>query len=288
VLVFATGVSDLQRADLIRSWPTERATIKWIEAEPAAYRALPLWGHMSVATYFRLGLIDHLRPQTTKVLWLDGDLLVLADLARLWDLDLGECYLGAAQDGLVPFVASRFGVSGYRQLGLAADCKYFNAGVMLVNVELWRRDDIPGQAIAYLKRRGGSVYFWDQEALNAVAAGRWKEIDRRWNHNCGLPVSRQRAALGVPRDDDTSGQGPWILHFAGTMKPWLHPGTGWEQQLYVRYVDMTAWAGHRPSASLRARLMTSYARSRARWVTYPIEQLGTRLRRRISKRTFRG
>ena len=55
--------------------------------------------------------------------------------------------------------------------------------------------------------------FWDQEALNAVLAGKWGALDPRWNR-----IANPRGALPGEGQD-----GAWIYHFAGNVKPWAYP-----------------------------------------------------------------
>ena len=94
---------------------------------------------MTSTTYHRL-LLPRLVPrEVTRAIWLDCDLLVTTDLVRLWETDLGGCHLLAVRDPVVPLVSSRYGIRRWRELGIAPDAPYFNAGVMLLDVDRWRR-----------------------------------------------------------------------------------------------------------------------------------------------------
>ena len=70
---------------------------------------LPTWGRMSSTTYHRL-MLPRLLPHLDRAIWLDCDLLVEADVTDLWELDLEDGALLAAEDQLVPLVSSRYGV----------------------------------------------------------------------------------------------------------------------------------------------------------------------------------
>jgi lipopolysaccharide biosynthesis glycosyltransferase len=198
----------------------------------------------------------------SRAIWLDCDLVVTGDLARLWDMDLAGRYALAVQDHGVPFVSSPGGVSQYERFGLPADAGYFNAGVMLLDLDLLRRDEIPARAIEYLLQHRDTVVFWDQEALNAVLAGKWGALDPRWNH-----IANPRGALPGEGPD-----GPWIYHFAGNVKPWAYPTADPSHALYYRYLDQTAWAGWRPKRSLAGAVIATYLSSRLRTMLYPIEE----------------
>ena len=88
-------------------------------------------------------------------------MLVLADLATLWDRPFSGATTMAVQDSLVPFVSSRFGVGGYEELRMDPDTPYFNAGMMVIDVDAWRTGGISRLALEYLKARVVSVKFED-------------------------------------------------------------------------------------------------------------------------------
>jgi lipopolysaccharide biosynthesis glycosyltransferase len=112
----------------------------------------------------------------------------------------------------------------------------------------------------------------DQEALNAVLAGRWGELDPRWNRNVGVDTVRGA-------QDDA-----WILHFSGNLKPWRYRGRGRYHTLYHRHLDATAWAGWRPEQSWRSAAVGLYETSTLRRIVYPLEQRGMQLVRMLTRR----
>lgn len=249
-----------------------RASLHWVDRPQGEFDDLPNWGRMTRTTYHKLTLGDWLPAHVDRALWLDCDALVLGDLARLWTMDLGRHLALAARDVVVPLVSSRFGISAYRDLGMASDVEYFNAGIMLIDVMRWRREHIAARAGAYLRRYGKQVWFWDQEALNAVVAGQWGALDPRWNWN---PLI-DRLATGTPRPAD-----PWIVHFSGNFKPWTYRGSSRYHALYYQWIDQTGWSGFRPAHSWRGRAMAAYEASRLRSLLYPLEQFHVRLVRAL-------
>ena len=279
------GLEAGSREQLVRALPPGRATVEWMTVDPAVYSGVPLWGRMPVSTYYKLAVVDALPASVNKAIWLDCDLLVTADLASLWDVDLNGSHLRAAQDSIVPLVSSTFGVAAYRALGIPRDAKYFNAGVMVLDVDRWRADAIPQRVIDYLRQFHDSVYFWDQEGLNAVLAGKWDEIDPRWNCNASIPRARRARLHVAGRNSTQANQQPWIIHWAGNLKPWKYPGRDPDRLLYFKYLDMTPWAGWRPRRTLVSKLIERYEVSGMRARVYPAEQWGMRLLRRLSRRT---
>jgi lipopolysaccharide biosynthesis glycosyltransferase len=273
IYVLQSGIEERDHDDVMRGWPSDRVTVHWVAIDEKSFDGLPLWGRMPVSTYFKLALPDLLPPHIGRAIWLDCDLVVLDDIALLWDTDLGDRSLGAVQDAVVPLVSSRCGVEHYADLGIEPTEKYFNAGVMLVDVAAWRIEKIQLRAIVYLKRYQSSVVFWDQEALNAVLAGQWTEVDERWNHNASVPSTRP-----------PSEKGPAVIHFAGSLKPWRFRTSDPVRNVYYHYLDRTAFAGWRPGASFAGAMVSLYEGSGLRDVMYPAENLGMRMIRGLSRR----
>jgi lipopolysaccharide biosynthesis glycosyltransferase len=272
VYVADGGVPTPEKERLSEFFRADNVSLEWLDPPAAATDDLPTWGRMPSTTYYRLLIADLLPADLGKLIWLDCDLVVTADLGRLWEADLAGSHLLAVQDVLVPYVSSRHGIRRWRQLGLPHDAKYFNAGVMVIDLERWRADAVGAQASRYLLANRDHVVFWDQEGLNAVLCGRWRELDPRWNHNASVDghVFSARAQRRPARR--TIAEDAWIVHFSGGVKPWLVPNPrAGPRALYFRHLDETPWAGWRPRRSLRSILLRTYESSGLRSVLYRAE-----------------
>jgi lipopolysaccharide biosynthesis glycosyltransferase len=260
-----------------------RADLHWIRPVRKGFSGLPIWGGMPMTTYDKLVIARLLPPAVRKAIWLDGDVLVLGDIAELWDGDISDCHVLAVQDAIVPLVSSRFGVAGFRELGIPPEAKYFNAGVMVINAIRWREEDIAGRAISYLKRYRDRVFFLDQEGLNAVLAGKWCEVNSRWNWNVMIDrIARAKLYPGGSPFTDPGPAGPRILHFAGNLKPWKYQG-GLYHTLYFRFLDRTSWAGWRPRETFRGAALARYEASPLRRLLYPAEGWAMQVHRGLTR-----
>jgi lipopolysaccharide biosynthesis glycosyltransferase len=234
---------------------------------------------MPITTYDKLTIAESLPAELTKVIWLDCDMLVLADLAELWDSPIGDSHLLAVRDALVPDVSSRFGISGFAEIGLEASTAYFNAGMMVIDLIKWRASGIAAAALKYLKRFQGRVFFWDQEALNAVLAGRWTSIDDKWNRSATLDRLSRRDSHSTAADN-----GQRIIHFNGNIKPWLVREKSEIDASYFKTLDETSWRGWRPEQTITRTLLGWYGSSPVRRLFYPAEQVGMQLVWRLTQR----
>jgi len=303
VYVLDGGIKDLTKTRVLASLPAGRYQIEWLTVDAAALAGLPVSGHINLVSYYRILLPRVLPTSINRVIYLDADLLVCADLARLWDCDLGDHLCLAAQDCAAPYLdasqvlanyercrrylGSAWPVPNFRELRLSPQAAYFNAGVMLVDLARWRTEDLSARLLACLGEHREHVLWWDQYALNVVLAGRCGPLDLRWNqgsHAFIYPSWQQspfdRETYARFRDD------PYIVHFTTRFKPWRplcpHP---WSKQFF-ECVDRTQWAHWRPPRMqvLWAHLKTSERRLRhgRQWLQQQARQWLDRARERRS------
>jgi len=168
--VVSDGLSKATRARVEASLP-DTTQVHWVMRSANEFEGLPRWGRISLGTYHKITLGSWLPSHVDRAIWLDCDTLVVEDLSALWTEPLHGRTVCAAQDHVVPRLGSAFGVAGWRELGLPPGSLYFNAGVLVLDVERWRRRNVERRCFEYLDRFGPRVWFWDQEALNAVLAG---------------------------------------------------------------------------------------------------------------------
>jgi lipopolysaccharide biosynthesis glycosyltransferase len=266
------GITQRTKERLTCSWPSERLDIHWLSADAESLSYLPIWGRMSIATYQRLLLGRLLPDRISRVIWLDCDVVATTDLTPLWETQLESNTIAAVQDMAVPYFASRFGVGAHRELGLPADSQHFNAGVMVVDLEAWRTGQVAERSFEYLERHFHDVWFWDQEALNVVLLGKWKPLDQRWNQIASL------AGRWFFRPEHLDGevyarivQSPWLVHWAGTIKPWKCLSRRAAHRKWYEYLDQTDWRGWRPPRTLSSLALGLYD-TWGRNLMYPFER----------------
>ena len=150
------------------------ASIEWIQAPLSKFKDLRITHHwITPLTFVRLLVPDLLPTSVDKAIYLDCDVAVMEDIGGLWDLDLGDKSLLAAQD-LIGWVSDpSAGLANYRELGFPPDKKYFNAGVLVLNLRKWRISNTPQALLDYLREYREVIRASDQEALNAVLGNDW-------------------------------------------------------------------------------------------------------------------
>lgn len=276
IVVVDGGIEEREKERLRDSWKGSggwsRAVVEFVAPDYAAARKLPVWGRVPVLTYSRISLDRYVGEQSSRAVLVDSDTLVVADVGALYEEELDGKTVGAARDPYIPTVAAVDGLRNYRELGLDPETRYFNAGVMVADLEQWRRERVTARAFAFIERYWRTLNQYDQDSLNAVLAGRWKEVDRRWQVQ-----PRSCWALGGETSE------AWLYHFSGRLKPWTYPGGTQADAVYYDYVDRTAWRGWRPEKSWRALALRLYD-SPPRRLLHPVEKRVLALWRRLQER----
>jgi lipopolysaccharide biosynthesis glycosyltransferase len=227
----------------------DRCPITWLPPSAAMLERMSQFktsGHLSLSTYYRLFLPELLPSHLQKVIYLDCDLVVMTDLGQLWQLDIEPHYLLAAQDVGILQVSNPSGLLNYRELGIPAEGKYFNAGVLVLNLARWRQTRMGWQIIEYMEQNPDFIRLHDQDALNAMLFDKWGELDLRWNQTPHL-YRNFRSWRETPFSEEVYRRtvaSPYIIHFASSAKPWNRYTHHHHRQFY-QYLDQTAWSGWR-------------------------------------------
>lgn len=231
--VLSCGISDASRQRLARILPPQtRVTfidvpnLDRLEHLPTESRWIT---HPTAATYARFCLGTLLPTSWQRVIYLDSDLLVFGPLDELWEIPLGNHPLGAVCDPIMPNLSSDLGVQAWEREGLNPLANYFNAGVLLIDLDRWRETGIEEKAFKYVTRNAENIILFDQEALNAVLNGNFLCLPPRWNfvsHDQNVPYRCGQ----IPEEVR-------IRHFTGRYKPWMG-GTCEEKSrdLYIDYI----------------------------------------------------
>jgi lipopolysaccharide biosynthesis glycosyltransferase len=209
------------------------------EITPDRIQGLPRMERIPQQMWYRT-FLPELLPGVDKILYLDADIIAVDSIAPLWETDLGDHYLAAVTNVWEPWNL------GYvESLNLAKP--YFNSGVLLMNLQLMRRDDATARLVA-LAHEKGWLPWGDQDALNIVLGHGRLELHPRWNFMNSLVIFDWAPdVLGADAVREAI-EDPALRHFEGpdANKPWhvlcAYPE---DQALYLRHRRATPWADFR-------------------------------------------
>ena len=167
----------------------------------------------SEAASFRL-LLPELLPEYDRVAYIDCDVIVRQDIARLYDTaDLSEKYLAAVYEAPIEGQAARFEALGCNPR------EYFNSGFLLMNLALMREEKVSARLLDAC--RVDWLEFPDQDALNQVCQGRVLPLPPVYNgiRTFFLPQYRKDFLAQYSEDLWDSVQSSGTIHYTGG-KPW--------------------------------------------------------------------
>ncbi|WP_259669260.1 glycosyltransferase family 8 protein [Rhizobium lentis] len=256
--VIHQGIDEETKRLVFESLPARSAVIQWHPIATLSFASgFSTRPGVSKMTFARI-LLPQFLPQTcSRALYLDGDILVLGALENLWNIDLGEAVIGAVPDYWLDNVVK----NGPGATGGARVKRYFNAGILLIDLAKWRNERISERSLDYLDRFPTTEYS-DQDALNVACDGKWKILDRAWNFQFEPTQAIARIALE---------QKLAIVHFVTNVKPWKSGSLSPNVAFYDAFRSRTRFAltrWERARSGLKragARLLTRSALLRAAW-----------------------
>lgn len=244
------GIYDAEKDKIAKTISGLSGNFRLMEVDIHQLSRLPTTRHTR-ATYARLFAPELLPNEISRLIYLDSDIVVLDDISKLYSLSLDGKPIAAARD---------FSQSAGEKLGLGR-ASYFNAGVLLLDLDHWRARNLSNVAKAHLMDSHGTLQFADQDALNITFNRSWQELPPRWNTQLGVYNSRQEkwTKLGFKKDDlAVALRNPAIIHYINNSKPWLYQSTHPLKHLYWHYLQMTPFRDYRyPDKNIRAMIKKS-------------------------------
>jgi glycosyltransferase involved in cell wall biosynthesis/lipopolysaccharide biosynthesis glycosyltransferase len=228
------------------AWRDPRVSIEWVVIDSASFADLPrLMPHVSLATYGRLMLGMVLPKDVHRVLYLDCDVLVRGDVAELFSPPIAGVVRAVVNFGLplIGMVSSRSPL--FERLGIPRDAPYFNAGVLVIDLDAWRAERIDERCLDLARRYPTEIGLADQCILNAVLYGRVDWAAPRWNSWGRVRTFRTWNPTGYTAAElDAAIRDPGIIHFVMTPKPWDGRSRTAEAALYRRYAASVLRSDH--------------------------------------------
>lgn len=183
--------------------------------------------------YMRLFIPSFLPPEIKKAIYLDVDMICCNDIAKLWEIDMGASPAAAVKDRSDVVSSEWGGIPNYKELDLDPKTPYFNTGLIVFNMDVWRAEGITQQIITAVEENIKYAGFPDQYGFNAVLAPRCLALDFKWN--CYSMLTEKE---------------PNIIHFIGN-KPIYQSysdNKGYAIEFF-KYLELTPWHNFKPYSS---------------------------------------
>lgn len=175
-------------------------------------------GHrLSLATYYRL-FIPSIMRDYNKVLYIDGDTIAVEDVANIYENDISSYYAGVVKDyNIIRDMSMSFRHHVHNVLNMKNEGDYFNAGVLLLNLDRIRRDFSLQFFMEQAELKGAKHH--DQDVLNSLFYGNVYFMPPKYNSMW----QNEELYLNVKNGEEAIKR-PTIVHYPGSGKPWLKEG----------------------------------------------------------------
>lgn len=187
-------------------------------------------------------LMDKMLPQNIKkVLYLDGDTIVRGSLKELWENSLDNKTIGMSIEPTIDKKRIKsLDIDGY---------PYYNAGVIIVNLDKWRKIGACKKIFDFYKAHDGKLFANDQDAINGALKDEIFTLSPKYNfYNifyqypykfmCKLMKPLTYISKKIYYD---AVKNPVIIHYLGEERPWRKGNSHKYKNDYKKYLSKTVW-----------------------------------------------
>ena len=172
--------------------------------------------YYSEAIFYRM-FIASMYPRLSHAVYIDCDVVLVDDIAKLYFTDIGDNILGAVADESIPAVPE-FCDYVENWVGIPAD-RYINSGVLLMNLKAFRQNEIAERFERLVTEYNFDTVAPDQDYLNYLCRGKIHYLDGGWNKQ--------------PKPDNVAPiEGLHLIHYNLYNKPWHYGGLPYENAFW--------------------------------------------------------
>lgn len=198
----------------------------------------------STSQYARLFIADLLDVSLNRILYLDCDIIINQSIEELWTTDLNGNIIAALKDAFS---------ADYRKIfDLEPDDVMFNSGVMLIDLEKWRSEQIEKKLLDFIRSRNGHIQQGDQGALNAVLSRQTYCIAPKFNAITiffdfsyeEMLVYREPVDFYSKAEVDEAVRNPVLIHFTTSFlskRPWYDGCQHKFLSSWTKYKALSPW-----------------------------------------------
>ena len=222
IKILYTKVSE-ENKNKIKAYETENVSIEFVDLSSKLHEIedkLYTRNYFSNTTYFRL-FIPELYPEYDKAVYIDSDTVTLADIADLYNTDMGDNLIAGIPDGVVQAIPV-FQEYVEKVVGVIDYNNYFNAGIIVMNLKTLREYKFQEKFLYMLEKIKFEVA-QDQDYMNRLCKGRVKLLGFEWNR---MPAMGKREGTIN------------LVHYNLGCKPWYFDDVLY-QEYFWKYAKKT-------------------------------------------------
>lgn len=187
--------------------------------------------------FYRLFAFKFLPANLHTILYLDCDIIIRNDLQGLWDTNMFMFGIAGVPD------TTEASIMHYNDLEYPSIEGYFNAGVILINLDYWRENKIEEKILDTITNKRDKLKFHDQDVLNLVFHNSKKRLHIKYNVQSGFYYTPRFYSFEYLKYKDELEEGkcdPVILHLCGP-QPWSKGCSHPFKNEFFKYQNQTLW-----------------------------------------------
>lgn len=216
--------SDLKQNELLslKDFITKFKGVKLItlDVNTELFSELTLYDHLSKESFYRLLAHEILPGDIERVLYLDGDIIINNSIEELYNMSFIEngeekSFIVCEGKGI-----SKRNYEIYDNLAIPHDTKYFNSGVMLMNLKKLRDTISINEFFSFITNHKDRLLYHDQDVLNGLFYDDVKYVNWEIYNKTILHIHSKKEENETLKDAK-------IIHYAGSDKPWNYNYMSW-------------------------------------------------------------
>lgn len=237
------GISDTSKEILNKTVARFNRTIQYVKFEELAYDLeLGETGRHIASVYAKL-FFSRLPWYVKRMLYLDSDTVITDSISDLWNMNLD----GFAVAGVETLHTKK----DNQRMELPDKARAINDGVILMNIEYWRKYDLTEKCKAFIHKYNGCPPVLSEGTINYVCKDKIKIIEPRYNLMSALVNQKAKKLERFterPYYDEqclsNANSHPIIIHYLSAFynRPWCKRCSHPLKQYYLEYREFTPYA----------------------------------------------
>jgi lipopolysaccharide biosynthesis glycosyltransferase len=211
--ILENNISDVDKYKLSELKKIKNCEIVFIPVSEQVFQSFSDYNlkYINKTAYYRYLVADVLKD-IDKIIYLDVDTIVLSSLRPLFMENIDNHYLAGIED-ICYYFYNKHHDTNYKN--------FINSGVLLINLNLWRKNNISSKLFDITQKEGDKFPFGDQEAINIVCSKKIKFIELSWNVQQTFFEINNLLYHPLKKQIIKSLKNIKIVHYTSIKKPWV-------------------------------------------------------------------
>lgn len=238
--ILDAGLSDKTKCEIEKFKQIKSFTIDYTPMSDEEFEDYPINPTLKSKVYYYRLKIPEKFPNINRALFLDTDIIVQSSLSDLFNTNMENKSVACVANGNLENELQN------KRLGLSPEHIYFNAGILLIDCEKWRKENILNKTKQIAETKYHILKWADQDILNIIFENNYKILPPKYNFWPGMNRKGFESNLKnykkwyahtsyTEKDLKDAIKSPVIIHFAGGAKPERETSTDYVKVLYQKY-----------------------------------------------------